>query len=482
MHTVMIDGVEYAPMGARSAPTGRIGVGVTTRNRPDVLARALEAWEKYLPDGAEFVLVDDASDEPAKGATYRFEQNVGVARAKNKCMELLTDRGVEHLFLFDDDAWPTAANWWEPYVASPEPHLMWVYDMPKGAAKRQVEVLYECPEFVAYHATRGCMLYVERRVLDVVGGMDPAFGTWGWEHQSWSDRIHAAGLTTARYMDVPDSGDLIYSMDRNGEAQSTASAEAKRFSQGPGLELRMESRHSSQYIEYREQDDVVLTCLLTSQPDPQRGKNMPAKSGELTALQKSLKHDGRFVVMTTGLDGDLPAAELVEVTQHVNPYFERWVQYYRWLRDHPEVGRVWCVDGTDVKMTRDPFPEMEPGVLYFGYEPKTLRDEWMVSNHPDATLQEFFKANPNLPLVNMGVVGGDRETVMAFAHAQAKFYFDDYIDWIYGWEHGRAGVGDMGSGNYIAYTLFRDVLSSGPHVTNVFKSGTPSPTAWWEHK
>src|SRR5690606_16028364 len=149
-----------------------------------------------------------------------------------------------------------------------------------------------------------------------------------------------------------------------------------------------------------------LTCLLTSQTDPQRGKPMQASPTLLDALRKSLKHDGRFVVLHTDLAGEMPGAELVKVTQRINVYFERWMQYFQWLRDHPEVGYVWYVDGTDVTMTRTPSPEMEPGTLYRGYEPVTLRDEWIVKQHPDATLQEFFTQNPNMPVVNMGVVGG----------------------------------------------------------------------------
>src|SRR5690625_6616774 len=88
-------------------------------------------------------------------------------------------------------------------------------------------------------------------------------------------------------------------------------------------------------------------------------------------------------------------------------------------------------------MLRDPFPEMGRGVLYAGYEPNTLRDEWMVRHHPDSTLQKFMKANPNLPIVNAGVMGGDRATVMAFAQALVKMFFDDWIDFIFGWEHAR---------------------------------------------
>jgi hypothetical protein len=29
------------------------------------------------------------------------------------------DAGCEHLFLFDDDAWPIADNWHLPYIESP---------------------------------------------------------------------------------------------------------------------------------------------------------------------------------------------------------------------------------------------------------------------------------------------------------------------------------------------------------------------------
>lgn len=254
MHTVVIDGVEYAPVG-QHRNGGRIGIGVTTRNRPDVLARALEAWEKYLPDGAEFVLVDDASDEPVEGATYRFEQNAGVARAKNKVLELLTERDVEHLFLFDDDTFPIADRWWEPYVASPEPHLMFAWG----------DVHYRTDELVGYQWPKGCALYVERRVLDRVGGMDPVFGLWGCEHMSWSDRIHNAGLTTCRYQDVPDSHELIQSLDRWGEVASSVPLEIREQANVAALDA---ARYSDAYVPYREPvaapSRVALSVLVPS--------------------------------------------------------------------------------------------------------------------------------------------------------------------------------------------------------------------------
>lgn len=487
MH-VVVDGQEYAPAGDAATPD--MGVAVTTRNRHEILADTLARIQKHTPN-VPIVVVDDASSEPVAVpdgvALVRLDKNRGIAGAKNAALAALMARGVKHLYLFDDDAYPLVDDWWKPYMDSPEPHLMAIFDRPRGVSKRQVEILYRDDTHVAYHATRGYMLYVEARVVEAVGGMDPAFGAWGWEHQSWSDRIHSAGFTTWRYADVRGSEKLVHAMDQDGTVKSTASDEAKRFSTGPGLELRMQSRNSGHYIEYRDLNDVVLTSLLTAQNDPQRGRPMKADSSMVKALAQSLKHDGRFVVLhTEGFRGEpLRNAELVEVKQSIGPYWERWVRYFHWLRDHPEVGRVWCVDATDVQMTRDPFPEMEPGVLYMGSEPVTLRDEWMNSHHPDKTLQEFFKANPNLPLVNMGLVGGDRETVMAFAQAVAKMFFDDHIDWLYGWETKRvfdSVSGDMGVGNYIARTKFADVLDYGPHVNNIFKSEKASPLAWWKHK
>jgi hypothetical protein len=482
---VVINGIRYAPA---DTTTSRIGVAITTRNRNDILERTRKEHLKHLPPGAKLVVVDDASATPVPDADYRFEKNAGIARAKNKCLELLAEAGCQHLFLFDDDAYPIADDWWQTYVDSPEPHLMAVYEQPTSGHNSEIEILYRDEQHIACHATRGYMLYVERRVLDAVGGMDPAFGRWGWEHVSWSDRIHSAGLTTWRYADVRGSQNLIHSMDQHEEIASTVDGKARAFAAGPGLEHRMAKRHSPEYIEYRDLDDVVLTVLLTARKDPQRGRALKAEPSLLSELHDSLKHDGRFVVLHTALDdaGKLPRAELHQVPQQINPYFERWVAVYRWLRAHPEVGRVWCVDGTDVRMLRDPFDEMEPDTIYTGYEPSTLRSKWMLDHHPDKNLQEFMKGSPNLPLLNAGLLGGSREDVMGFAHAMVKMWFDDHIDWIMGWEKGRvcdASSGDMAVFNYVARTFFGDRVSTGPHVCTVFKAfEKDNTTAWYAHK
>lgn len=476
---VIIDGQQYTPSGDHS-PT--IGVGITTRNRNKIVSNTVQEWRKHMPSNAVLVVVDDASTKPVEHADYRFKENVGIARAKNKCLELLYSAGVQHIFLSDDDIWPVTDNWWKPYVESPEPHLMWMFDRPKGTTKTQLEILYQDNQHTAYHATRGCLLYADRTVLDTVGGMDPGFGKWGWEHVSWSDRIHSAGLTAWRYADITDSLNLFHSMDYENEVESTVDPAAQRFARGPGMELRMESRNSGHYVEFRELSNKVLTVLLTSQDDPQRGKKMAADTSLLKKWHSSLK-SGDPVILHTGIEKQNLDAEFVQVSQYINVYFERHLQAYRYLQSHPEVGMVWCTDGTDVEMLRDPFPEMRKGILYIGHEPSTLRNGWLLKNHPDSTLQKFFADHSNKQLLNPGLIGGDRETVMRFLHALIKFWFDDHIDFIFGWETGRAGIGDMGAVQYVAYTQFADILEYGSHINTVFKAedGTCT-TAWWKHK
>src|SRR5690554_8236560 len=99
-------------------------------------------------------------------------------------------------------------------------------------------------------------------------------------------------------------------------------------------------------------------------------------------------------------------------------------------------------------MLRDPFREMEDGVLDTGFENATLRNSWMLKNHPDSKLQEFMRENPNMQLLNAGLLGGSRELVMGFAQKVTQFWYDDHLDEIQVRERSRAGVGDAGAVYY----------------------------------
>lgn len=236
-----------------------VGVGVTTHNRPVELAATLKRIRAVLPQGAKLVVVDDGSTEPAKDATYRFERNVGIARAKNKCLELLVDEGCDQLFLFDDDCWPTSKGWEQPYIDSPEPHLMYIFkDLVRVKLNDSAEI-HRDSKLKAYSHPRGCMLYFDGRVLDVIGGFDTRYKRWGYEHVDISNRIFNAGLTSFRFADVIGSEQLIHSCDEFMEVSSTVSREERR----PYLEQMRDrfqaSFSSSEYCEYREPRGVRMS-------------------------------------------------------------------------------------------------------------------------------------------------------------------------------------------------------------------------------
>lgn len=135
-------------------------------------------------------------------------------------------------------------------------------------------------------------------------------------------------------------------------------------------------------------------------------------------------------------------------------------------------------------MLREPWEWMKPGVLYTGWEEKTLNDPWMKQHHPTQAVQDFLRLNPNLTLLNAGVFGGDRQTVINFLQNLINYWFNREINVFRGKEHNRHELGDMGGFNYVAYTKHSHQIQTGSHVTTVFKkeqTAVNSP-AWWKHK
>ncbi|WP_320065619.1 glycosyltransferase family 2 protein [Micromonospora sp. RTGN7] len=483
---VGVQDTDSPAVGVQDTDSPAVGIGITTHNRGAVLRTALEAVRKYAPTGAVIVVVDDASDEPVEEATFRFDTNAGIARAKNKCLELLIEQGCEQLFLFDDDCWPVVDGWERPYLESPEPHLMYMFvDTPMGRLPDSTEI-YRDEQHKAYTHPRGCMLYFDRRVLDRVGGYDTRYGRWGYEHLDLSNRIHNAGLTSFRFADVTGSEGLIFSCDQRRIVGSTV-PDLERFHLVRDLKTRSEASYRS--VEYREfrtravgeaaTTGVVLTTYLTAQPDPQRGTAWTPAYQQLDELRRSVERHGRQLVI---LHDCLDVAD-TELVTHVrvpaggkgaSPYFHRWLCYWRYLREHPEVEQVWCVDGTDVEMLRDPFPEMGDR-LYVGDEQQPLCIPWMIYQHGGSTtLLEFLSANRGDQLLNAGIAGGRRETVLEFCRDLFQFCVTNARE---------AGPVDMGPFNYVARTWYAGMIVHGRQVNTVFqKYDSTSTESWWRHK
>lgn len=434
-----------------------------------------------MPKNAKLVVVDDASVEPVKGATYRFEKNVGIARAKNKCIELLQD--CEHVFLFDSDCWPKAKDWWKPYVEGSEPHYSYIFQHFTDQQLNDCDLLYAAKDYNAYTHPRGCMLYFDSVCFEAIGGMDTNYKRWGYEHVDISNRIYNVGLTAFRYMDVKDSSLLIHSEDEHRAVPSTVSmAERQPYLQEMKSHF-LRSFNSTAYCSFTDWQpnepvgtkDIVLGCYFTSKLDTQRNTMWTADLEALRPLAESMKGQ-KLVILHDCFDENvsLPDTEFVRVDTYLNPYFQRWFSEWEYLREHPEVRRVFHVDTTDVEMLRNPFEEMEEDKIYVGSEEVQLYNNWIIRNHQIPFLLTFFTQNARLRLLNCGLVGGSRKDVMDFMRTMNKIYQD---------EKGNVGPFEMGLFNFVARVHFNHKLVTGRQVHTVFKQYEKfNQVAWWKHK
>ncbi|WFY37798.1 glycosyltransferase family 2 protein [Citrobacter braakii] len=483
---VTIDGVPYAPA---SLVSSRIGIAITTHQRAEVLKRALEQHMKHLPAGALVVVIDDGSKPaavvPNGVQLLRHESSLGIVASKNASLTALMDAGCEHLFLWDDDAWPIADNWYLPYIESPEPHLAYQFLDLAGPCKiNDMAVLYRDDKHIAYTGQRGVMLYYHRSAIEKVGGFDPVYGRGMYEHPDLALRIYNAGLSTWAFADVAGSEKLIHSMDEyeevtrsipRPERESLAKSNAVIYS------ARRDIGYTG-YAPYRQQHDVVLTSLLTSEPDPQRKVKMAADPALLQVWSRSIR-GAKAVVLADELTSAPEGATLVSVPAvSMSPYFARWLHIYQHLRAHPEYRFVWCTDGTDVEMLREPWAEMESGKIYVGSEHKTYSDEWIKTNHHGKAYSDFIEQHRDEPLLNAGLLGGIRADIMEFAHTIIRLYYriESYRFWKM--EKAPATLVDMGAFG-VAAKSFGDRIVTGPKVHTVFKTdGIGKEVAYWKHK
>lgn len=492
MPTVQIDGRDYVPADQAA---GSIGIAITTHNRGAQLERTLEQQLYHLPAGAHVVVVDDGSSPSAKTPEgvdlFRFATSHGIVSAKNKSLELLLDAGCDHLFLWDDDAYPIFDGWEAPYIESPEHHLAYQFEDLAGPKKlNDITKVFEDEDHVAYTGQRGVMLYYTRQAIETVGGFDSAYGRGMYEHVDLAMRVHEAGLTTFKYMDVQGSDELIYSLDEHLEVDRSVPKAAREEQTRINAEMfnsRRDRREVPRFVPFREQRDVVLTALLTGAADPQRGSRWKAGYKDLRALHSSVGKTDLVLFHDSDVTGLPAAVESVPVAPSStgNPYFLRWVHAYRYLRDNPDIDIAVCCDANDVVFLQDPFvfvDTLPSDHLVVGDEHEVVDNKWIVTNHQWSKLDDFFDKYGDEQLLNMGFVAGRRETVMEFLHHLITEWEDYQFDAFNKRRGAGVMVGDMAIGNMVLYSRFAGRVFHGPRVNTGFKRNETNSFSLIKHK
>lgn len=169
----------------------------------------------------------------------------GVAASKNRCIAALMDLGCEHHFYADDDCWPITPYWEKPYVDNSEPHLMHCW------GRRRYLDMIAVDDLSIWSWPRGVLLYVERKVIESIGGMRTEFGRWGGEHAEWSKRIHNAGWTRYRFADAASARKGIWHCEDYERSTPSSVPSSVRGDTAHRHALYDKYRGSTDYVEFR---------------------------------------------------------------------------------------------------------------------------------------------------------------------------------------------------------------------------------------
>lgn len=176
----------------------KIGVGVTTFNRPEHIDLFCRQMNIHSPSVKIYIAHD--TNEHRRGVAYR----------KNECLHNLSE--CDYIFLFDDDCFPIQDGWEkffiEAHKRSGQHHFLYLKEtgtIQKIKTENGIEIFNNCG---------GCFMFLTRDVLTTVGAFNKSYGIYGWEHAGYSLRIQKAGLNTmGAYLCPEGAGDYIYSLD-----------------------------------------------------------------------------------------------------------------------------------------------------------------------------------------------------------------------------------------------------------------------------
>lgn len=141
---------------------------------------------------------------------YTDTERKGPARARNKVLSHFKD--YDHIFVFDDDCFPTFEGWEKYLIEQFEKHNIFWAGIPNFPV---MEVKHSEDEMLWLDGCCGCFQYFSRKALETIGGYNTAYDRYGYEDAAVRERAIKAGLTGKYpFPAFPIRGlSYIYSMD-----------------------------------------------------------------------------------------------------------------------------------------------------------------------------------------------------------------------------------------------------------------------------
>lgn len=202
----------------------KIGIGITTWRRPDLFSKLLENL-KNLDERFHFAFVFDGDSSSwskydlsqtwenfgNRYQNYKFGVNVGVARAKNKAIELLSKSDVDYYFLLDDDILIKDLSVFDYYInahiLTKLKHFMFLH-IPPNKITSTIMYAEDFGITIHEHAQGAFMMFTKDHLKDI-GNFDTSMVN-ALEHVDITFRSYTAqGLPFWSFIDVLGSEEYL---------------------------------------------------------------------------------------------------------------------------------------------------------------------------------------------------------------------------------------------------------------------------------
>lgn len=195
------------------------------------------------------------------------------------------------------------------------------------------------------------------------------------------------------------------------------------------VELNQEDKNLTQ---------VIVTCYFTLKPDPQTGSIRNAADFKYIQpwYDSLIKIDVPSIILHDGLDAEFMALYQTPTIQfrycemgNYSIFEERWLLYHLFLRQLPQLEKVFFTDSNDVYITKNPFQFItKESALYVGRDnANRIKDSgWLEAER----LKFLEESNYSLAktyeyqwVYNAGVSGGSYRVMLFLTNEMSKLIF-----------------------------------------------------------
>jgi len=230
--------------------------------------------------------------------------------------------------------------------------------------------------------------------------------------------------------------------------------------------------------------NYVFASFLNKKNCPQRNIQWPSDYKLVLPLIKTVlkNSNAEIIIFHDNLQNvpNMPRCHFkqVDISQKFAVTVERWFHYLHEIKNNEKIENLFMVDSTDVLMLNNAFEAMKKNTLYCGSEYRwKVGDRWLKKRTKKFNIIDYNKIineNSNKTMLNAGIVGADRNTIITFLERLTSLHNIHSQDIILSL--------DMPIFNYTIFKFFKEFYETGSVVHTPYKDNITQSQSWWKHK